>query len=364
MDKKFVMGIAAMAALTLVSCSSDDLDSFSDNSSKNEAISFDGYLGRSAVAVNGTRGSVETKETLKNEGFGVFSTYTGDPASFSNFDNQKVTCPGTKWTYTPLKFWPTKGKINFFAYAPFKDGQQLNENKTTFEFNVAETAAGQEDLLWANAKDQAKTDEKPVKFTFNHALSRIGYTVKLYGDYSSNDATNKAKFKLNHIILAGSADGNTPAFYKKATIDLSKAPSEDPWSNQSSDKLKFDWVSTPYDLTSTTPYYYPNVAEHERKDYLFVIPQDFSKDKTAATSNVDELYVVVNYTITYSDNTMQTNTVYKQIKKNFVKGKAYMINMTIGLPIEFDVDVVTDWTNTTDNVETNIPIDSWADINH
>lgn len=56
MDKKFFIGIAAMAALTLVSCSSDDLDSVSDNSSKNEAISFDGYLGRSAVAVNGTRG--------------------------------------------------------------------------------------------------------------------------------------------------------------------------------------------------------------------------------------------------------------------------------------------------------------------
>ncbi len=53
MDKKFFMGIAAMAALTLVSCSSDDLNSLSDNSSKNEAISFDGYLGRSAVAVNG-----------------------------------------------------------------------------------------------------------------------------------------------------------------------------------------------------------------------------------------------------------------------------------------------------------------------
>lgn len=76
MDKKFFMGIAAMAALTLVSCSSDDLDSFSDNSSKNEAISFDGYLGRSAVAVNGTRGSVETVTTLKANGFGVFGTYT------------------------------------------------------------------------------------------------------------------------------------------------------------------------------------------------------------------------------------------------------------------------------------------------
>ena len=79
MDKKFVMGIAAMAALTLVSCSSDDLDSFSDNSSKNEAISFDGYLGRSAVAVNGSRGSVIDKaEDLQkiSEGFGVFGNYS------------------------------------------------------------------------------------------------------------------------------------------------------------------------------------------------------------------------------------------------------------------------------------------------
>lgn len=118
MDKKFVMGIAAMAALTLVSCSSDDLDSFSDNSSKNEAISFDGYLGRSAVAVNGTRGSVETANTLQTNGFGVFSKYSG--TSFPDFDNQKVTYSNKKWTYSPLKFWPTEGQIKFYAYAPYK----------------------------------------------------------------------------------------------------------------------------------------------------------------------------------------------------------------------------------------------------
>ena len=75
MYKKFFMGIAAMAALTLVSCSSDDLNSFSDNSSKNEAVSFDGYLGRSAVSVNGTRGSVLTIDNLQTEGFGVFGNY-------------------------------------------------------------------------------------------------------------------------------------------------------------------------------------------------------------------------------------------------------------------------------------------------
>lgn len=77
MNKKFFMGIAAMAALTLVSCSSDDLDSVSDNSSKNEAISFDGYLGRSAVAVNGSRGSEVKIGDLQTsaDGFGVFGNY-------------------------------------------------------------------------------------------------------------------------------------------------------------------------------------------------------------------------------------------------------------------------------------------------
>lgn len=77
MYKKFFMGIAAIAALTLVSCSSDDLNSLSDNSSKNEAISFDGYLGRSAVAVNGSRGSVLEIDDLRksSEGFGVFGNY-------------------------------------------------------------------------------------------------------------------------------------------------------------------------------------------------------------------------------------------------------------------------------------------------
>ena len=77
MYKKFFMGIAAMAALTLVSCSSDDLNSLSDNSSKNEAISFDGYLGRSAVAVNGSRGSEVKIDNLQNsdKGFGVFGNY-------------------------------------------------------------------------------------------------------------------------------------------------------------------------------------------------------------------------------------------------------------------------------------------------
>ncbi|WP_317510979.1 fimbrillin family protein [Segatella copri] len=352
MDKKFVMGIAAMAALTLVSCSSDDLDSVSDNSSKNEAISFDGYLGRSAVAVNGTRGSVETKETLigSDKGFGVFGYYNSSASDHNStseqtfdanlFINQRVFCPSTganaKWTYSPLKFWPTQGHIDFLAYAPYDSNTALKKttetepkNTSCIDFNVDKDIANQKDLLWANATGKITTDlactKEKVKFHFYHALSRLGYNVTLSGDYSSSGAT----FTVNKITLAGSSDGKTKnAFYKTGTIDLSKAnKAEDLWntSSKSNDaKQNFDLVSSDQVLGKD--------GIKSGDNYLFVIPQDFS--------GADELYVYVEYTIDYGGKTGSVkNTVYKQIKKHFLQGTAYMLNLTIGLPIEFDVDV-------------------------
>ena len=113
MYKKFFMGIAAVTALTLVSCSSDDLNSLSDNSSKNEAISFDGYLGRSAVSVNGTRASEVDIKALQEskDGFGVFGNYSeGTETHYGNnlFNNEKVYYfskeEPAKWKYDNTKY--------------------------------------------------------------------------------------------------------------------------------------------------------------------------------------------------------------------------------------------------------------------
>ena len=349
MDKKFFMGIAAMAALTLVSCSSDDLDSFSDNSSKNEAISFDGYLGRSAVAVNGTRGSEETVTNLQTDGFGVFGNYSKDATTaYGNnlFENQLVTYDksATKWTYSPLKFWPSDGHIDFLAYAPYDKSITLTDGSKINNFTVDEDIANQKDLLWTNDMNHQitaniTTAKEKVKFQFHHALSRLGYTVNLTGDYSSN-LENTATFTLKKITLAGSSDGTKGAFYTSGTIDLSK-PTKDAnlWSGQTG-KQKFDWSSVDKQVT------YVNPTDHTKKpvsnldtEYLFVIPQDFSKDKIEGQPDPDELYVIVEYTITYKDGKEQTNKVYKQIKRHFLQGKAYNLNLTLGLPIEFDVDV-------------------------
>lgn len=146
------MGIAAMAALTLVSCSSDDLNSLSDNSSKHEAISFDSYLGRSAVAVNGSRGSEVDKDALQKstEGFGVFGNYSKDSEGTTHaygknwFDNQKVTFTSGAWTYEPLKYWLPEGHIDFLAYAPYDaKNTAITDFKSKIDFTVDKEIAKQ-----------------------------------------------------------------------------------------------------------------------------------------------------------------------------------------------------------------------------
>ena len=335
MCKKIFMGIAAAAALTLVSCSSDDLNSLSDNSSKNEAISFDGYLGRSAVSVNGSRGSELTKDGLKGAtgGFGVFGNYSSEGTTTAYgenlFKNEQVkystssTSTNTNWTYTNAKYWPTEGHIDFLAYAPYDKDQNLTNN-SKLNFMVSSTVTDQKDLLWANAANKTKNDN-PVKFTFNHALAKIGYSLK------QKEAYTNTTIKVTSIKLVGS--GNTGAFYTKGTIDLSKENKDKKLWEIADDVTKqdFDWLSSVTSLTT-------NAAA--ANNYLFVIPQDFSATAT------DKLSVVVAYTVKTGETAELMNKVSKPITMKFEQGKAYMINLTIGLtPIEFDVTTVVDWTD-------------------
>lgn len=330
------MGIAAIAALTLVSCLSDDLNSLSDNSSKNEAISFDGYLGRSAVAVNGSRGSVLTKDALQKltEGFGVFGNYSstdGTTPAYGNnwFDNQPVKYSKTKWEYAPLKYWLPKGHIDFLAYAPFNAG---TVNKTyCLDFTVSSAIDKQIDLLWAHADNQTK-DNNPVTFNFNHALAKIGYTVK------TNVVGEGTTITLNKITLAGSTAADpTKAFYTKGTIDLSKPNGTDLWTTSTfPERQNFEWYKGTYNVTASASH--PDDNREKNKDYLFVIPQNFEPGK-------DDLYVIVDYTINYNTGVPATMkcTVNSKIGKNFEQGKAYTINLNIGLtPIEFNAEV-NDW---------------------
>lgn len=318
-----IFELAALAALTFASCSSESVEDLGGNQATQQvAIGFDGYLGRSAVDTRGAKSDLAAIQG-EGKGFGVFGNYTSESGVSSSpvvlFDNQHVTYETSKWTYSPVKYWPTAGHIDFYAYAPYVKPKTLSG--TTFEFTVSNNVADQIDLLWANAKNQTKANnsgKNKVNFTFKHALAKIGYSVTS----TNNDASTT--ITVTSIKLVGSENGLTNAFYTKGTIDLSKADNKanDLWTNTDGTKQNFDWFSGNQELST----------EYKPDNYLFVIPQDFS-----GTEN--NLYVVVEYTVT-TDGSVITNTVSKEISKNFLQGKAYMINLKIGLtPIEFDAKV-------------------------
>lgn len=160
---------------------------------------------------------------------------------------------------------------------------------------------------------------------------------------------------MKNITLAGSTDGNTPAFYKTGTVNLDKTNNETGvWSNYTGGKLKFNWYSGEYKIpepkagTEPSPSHPDtdnNGTIEKDKDYLFVIPQNFL-EKIAdpdhsgqQIDNPEKLYVIVEYTIDYGGGVKVDNKVYKRLTREFKQGKAYMLNLTIGLPIEFDVDL-------------------------
>ncbi len=289
-------------------------------------------------------------QKLTDGAFGVFGNYSKDATTTYGenlFKNQKVFYSNSEWTYTPYKYWLPEGHIDFLAYAPYDATKTaLTDSKSKISFTVDEDIAKQKDLLWANAAGQKQTNN-PVKFTFNHALSRLGYTVKLMKD-CADDVT----ITLKKITLAGSDDGTKDAFYKTGTIDLAMAnKNANLWSNYAGQQ-KFEWFSGECKVNSSTASH-PDIVREKDKDYLFVIPQDFSE----STAGAVKLYVIVEYSIQYNGiSEVFTNTVHKQIIQKFEQGKAYTINLTIGRPIDFDVDVVTGW-DPADG--TPIDIDSW-----
>ena len=99
-----MMAFVACAALTIVSCSNDEV---TDSAVKQEqqAVTFGTYVGRGVQS----RGTVMDDTALQTDNFGVMASYT-KTANFTSSDtpnfmfNQKVEYSGGAWTYSPVKY--------------------------------------------------------------------------------------------------------------------------------------------------------------------------------------------------------------------------------------------------------------------
>ena len=148
---KKILFFAAAAVAMLTGCSqNDDLTAptVAQNAQQQEAIQFGMYMGRQAQTRAGATGTITTENlkttagAIRTAGFGVYALYTGDTDFDAVVDrtpnfmwNQQVSSDGTKWSYSPVKYWPNGnatadntangatgeggGKVSFFAYAPW-----------------------------------------------------------------------------------------------------------------------------------------------------------------------------------------------------------------------------------------------------
>lgn len=346
-----------IAQLVLSGCAGEAVEETSSSSSSE--ITFDAYVGRNAS----TRFSITDipflQDTLFNSGFGVFARYN----HISLLDTEHVTWNKDQnhWKYTNTRFWPSEGSVDFYAFAPYNRAVKMgklpdnlvnnpdskDETYIYFPSNVSPV-----DLVWANAENQKKTDN-PVKFTFNHALARLGLDIKANQKLEKNGAV----ITVEEVDLYGPEDykgvfdmvgylnlktGGWDVVKEKSTrwyyawTPTGKVGEED--GNDGKKKCQKLSASQLNDTTKK--------ITNDRNSYIFIIPQ--TKD--------EPFHLKITYTVKQG-NFEETVTVKKNLLDvlckpgvpnpsfEFVSGKAYVFHLILSLdPIDFKVTpTVNEW---------------------
>lgn len=117
---------------------------------------------------------------------------------------QKVEFDGTNWNYTPKRFWPKYGLLDFYASYPCDPYNSIHydvEKKwMTYENNLTQ------DLLYGLATDWNRAKGDPVKIWMVHALAK----VKIIFDTSSLGDIGQVTvsgYKAGHFSPMSNNDG-------------------------------------------------------------------------------------------------------------------------------------------------------------
>lgn len=116
----------------------------------------------------------KAKDTIQIFGFHTSSSDSvkkfmyrvGEPAR-----GQKVVFDGTNWNYSPKRFWPKEGKLDFYAsYPHYSVLNDEKKHRMTYEQTVNPL---QLDLLWGLATKRDCATKDTVKIWMVHALARV-----------------------------------------------------------------------------------------------------------------------------------------------------------------------------------------------
>lgn len=366
MKKNYIMGVIACAALTMTSCSNDEIRG--NNTKQGDPIEFGVYLGRDA---QGSRGTIITTDNLTK--FGVSAYYNND--DFPEFMyNQAVIKEGTAWTYSPVKYWPTMSydHLNFFAYSPYSDDSngltKLSKN-TEKGLPYVEVSLPEDgdltkmvDFVAASPAMTAKIDV--VKLEFKHEMTRISLQAKVSEDvFNAVGAANKTKVVIRSIKLNNGLN-NGGEFYTKAKYKFHQAIIDSDWIGHVKAKSPIDiqsilnWSNdwTGKDIISSTN---KGIALEgtsavnlfNENQYLFLIPAEKATGLTANSTSATIEYDIITEDSNLEDGyskTSATKTVYLPAGI-MQQGKAYNLTFTIAVDqVKLDAKVA-DWDTATDS---------------
>ncbi len=338
-----------IAQLVLSGCAGEAVEETSSSSSSE--INFDAYLGRNASTRSGVTDITFLQGKEWNSGFGVFARYNHNGNISSLMDTEHVTWEENHWKYTNTRYWPNEGTVDFYAFAPYNPDVKLVNKPESNEANPTyikfTSSTDPVDLVWANAEDRTKTNE-PVKFTFNHALARLGFDITANQDLEENGAV----ITVDSVKLYGdSIDEDKGAFDITGYLNLKIKKGEWHVVGDVNSRAVYTWTptglenGTSFKLSASQLDHTCKKIENAPNSYLCIIPQ----------VKFFPFYLKITYKVRQGDFEEKV-TVKKNLLDvlrpgvskpsfSFEIGKAYVFHLKLSLdPINFYVTTtVVDW---------------------
>ena len=273
-----VVGVASL--LLLAGCSKEQNNTSPINSDRR--IEF-----RSAD-VPATKGT-EITEVADGKAFGVSAWYAKPNPGGSYyagykpaFYNTAVTRSGSTYYYDNPVYWPVDPNIciRFFGWYPYGAGTVSEQTVTPprLSFQVAQNVPEQVDLLYGVTEPLNNyANQDPVKFNFNHALTRVRFAVKF-----ADDVPDGYKVDIKELYISG---------HDKGTLTFPATPSDTPtWTLDENSWNYYNLTSGMVNntgITAATPREAVNITAAGYD--LFMVPQEMTQfsasEGTGVTGN-------------------------------------------------------------------------------
>lgn len=350
-----------IAQLVLSGCAGEGVEETSSSSSSE--INFDAYVGRNAS----TRSSITDIKFLQgsvwNAGFGVFARYNHIDGTISSLmDTEHVTWRENHWGYDHIRFWPSNGNVDFYAFAPYSPyvemgslptGLAQKDDISPYTYIRFPSNDSPIDLVWAKQLGQTAptSPDSKVTFKFEHALARLSF------DITAPELEDGTVIKVQRVRLYGVSDfkgvfvmqgylnlntgawilaDNGVKWHYSWTPEGKKAdiPNND---NAKKDSIVYK-LSYPPELPNLEN---KNKVTNDDDSYIFIIPQ----------TKTEAFHLAITYTV-QQGKFEETVTVKKNLLDvlckpgdsnrsfTFEEGKAYVFHLILSLdPVDFSVTI-------------------------